>query len=246
MTMVVKPVKTSVFNAGDSLEDFIVRFIPAVSEGNIIVVTSKIVAVSQRRIVPGGAAQKASWIKKESEKYLKTKWCYLTLKDGQWCANAGIDESNSQGGGLILLPKNPYRDAMALRKKLQKFYRVKKLGVIITDSRIFPLRQGVTGVAIGYAGFQGIRNYIGSKDLFGRRIKMTKTNVADSLATAAVLEMGEGDEQIPLAVITGIAQIVFTERVRKKELQMDPKNDLYRPLFRRNTTNSAKTGRRKQ
>ena len=135
---------------------------------------------------------------------------------------------------------------MVLRKKLLKRYSIKKLGIVITDSRIFPLRQGVTGVAIGYAGFQGIRNYIGSNDLFGRRIKMTKTNVADSLATAAVLEMGEGDEQIPLAVITGVANIVFTEKVRRKELQMDPENDLYRPLFRRNITNLAKTGRRNQ
>ena len=190
--MLIQPVHTAIFKAGDSLEDFIARFIPAVSENSIIVVTSKIVAVSQRRIVPGGSAEKVRWIKKESEKYIRTKWCYLTLKNGQWCANAGIDESNSQEGGLILLPKDPYRDANKLRKKLRKQYRVKKLGVIITDSRIFPLRLGVTGVAIGYAGFQGIRNYIGLKDLFGRRIMMTKTNVADSLAAAAVLEMGEG------------------------------------------------------
>src|SRR3989344_9181529 len=220
--MLIKPIHTTIFEAGDSLENFIARFIPAVSEVSIIVITSKIIAVSQRRIVPGGSAEKELWIKKESEKYIKTKWCYLTLMNGQWCANAGIDESNSQGGGLILLPKDPYRDANKLRKKLRKQYRVKKLGVIITDSRIFPLRQGLTGVAIGYAGFQGIRNYIGLKDLFGRRIMMTKTNVADSLAAAAVLEMGEGNEQIPLAVITGVARIAFTERVEKKELQMDP------------------------
>jgi len=243
--MLIKPIHTTIFEAGDSLEDFIARFIPAVSENSIIVVTSKIVAVSQRRIVSGGSAEKVLWIKKESEKYIKTKWCYLTLKNGQWCANAGIDESNSQGGGLILLPKDPYRDANKLRKKLLKLYRVKKLGVIITDSRIFPLRQGVTGVAIGYAGFQGIRNYIGLNDLFGRQIMMTKTNVADSLAAAAVLEMGEGSEQIPLAVITGVSRIAFTERVEKKELQMDPKDDLYRPLFQRKITNSSKKGGKK-
>lgn len=242
--MIVKPIHTSIFKSGDSLTPFIARFISRVREGSVIVITSKIVALSQRRIVSGGAAEKIMWIKKESEKYIKTKWCYLTLKDGQWCANAGIDESNSREGGLILLPENPYGVASALRKKLQKHYRVKKLGIIITDSRIFPLRQGVTGVALGYAGFRGIRNYIGHKDLFGRRIKMTKTNVADSLATAAVLEMGEGNERIPLAIIRGIKNIAFVQTVKKKELRIDPKNDLYGPLFRKNTT--IKTGGRIQ
>ena len=125
--MLIKPIHTTIFEAGDSLEDFIARFIPAVSENSIIVVTSKIVAVSQRRIVPGGSAEKVLWIKKESEKYIKTKWCYLTLKNGQWCANAGIDESNSQGGGLILLPKDPYRDANKLRKNFANNIALKNL-----------------------------------------------------------------------------------------------------------------------
>ncbi|MDP2638841.1 MAG: coenzyme F420-0:L-glutamate ligase, partial [Candidatus Azambacteria bacterium] len=169
--MFVKPIHTTIFKNGGSLDDFIFRFIPKVKEKTVIVITSKIVALSQKRIVPGiiSEKQKEDWIRKESDNYIKTKWCYLALANGHWCANAGIDESNAENGGLILWPKNPYHVAEVLRKKLQTYYRVKNLGILITDSRIFPLRSGVSGVAIGYAGFKGLRNYIGQKDIFGRR-----------------------------------------------------------------------------
>jgi len=102
--------------------------------------------------------------------------------------------------------------------------------VLITDSRIFPLRAGIVGVSLGYAGFPGIRNYIGKKDIFGRILKMSRTDVADSLATAAVLCMGEGKEQQPLALITN-APILFTNKINKKELYIDPREDLYQPFF---------------
>jgi F420-0:gamma-glutamyl ligase len=90
----------------------------------------------------------------------------------------------------------------------------------------------VVGVALGYAGFKGIRDYRGTKDLFGRVLKMSRTDVADSLATAAVLEMGEGSERQPLAVITH-ARIDITEKVDRNELKIALRDDLYYPLFRR-------------
>ena len=107
---------------------------------------------------------------------------------------------------------------------------MKNFGVLITDSRIFPLRVGIVGVALGYAGFKGVRNYIGEKDIFGRVLTMSKTDVADSLATSAVLCMGEGREQQPLALITD-APVMFTEKINKKELVINPKEDLYLPFF---------------
>ena len=82
-------------------------------------------------------------------------------------ANAGIDESNAMGK-IILLPKNSFKSAEIIRKKLQNKFGVKNLGILITDSRLFPLRAGIVGVALGYAGFKGIKNYIGKKDIFGR------------------------------------------------------------------------------
>jgi F420-0:gamma-glutamyl ligase len=111
-------------------------------------------------------------------------------------------------------------------------YRIAKLGILITDSRVAPLRAGVCGIALGYAGFSGVRDYRGTSDIFGRPLKITQTNVADSLATAATLEMGEGKEQQPLAVIEG-APVEFRENVNKDELRIDIEDDMYGPLFER-------------
>ncbi len=93
-----------------------------------------------------------------------------------------------------------------------------------------PLRAGIVGVALGYAGFKGILDYRGTKDMFGRIMKVSRTDIADSLATSAVLCMGEGREQQPLALILG-APIIFTKKINKKELMINPKEDLYLPLF---------------
>lgn len=229
--MIITSIKTRIFKVNESLEQFILRYLPKVSDKSIIVVTSKIVALAQgRKIDSSSTKDKVKWVKKESEQYIKTKWCYLTLKDGHWCANAGIDESNVEYGGFILWPANPYQVARKIRRQLLKYYKVKNLGILITDSRIFPLRAGVSGVALGYAGFRGLRNYVGKKDLFGRRLKMTQTNVADSLASAAVLSMGEGNESCPLAIVSD-AVIEFQVNTDPKELRISLKDDLYRPLF---------------
>lgn len=229
--MFIKVIKTRIFKLNESLEGFVLDYLPKVKNESVIVITSKIVALSQgRKVVSRNELEKAQWIKKESEQYIKTRWCYLTLKDGHWCANAGVDESNVAGGGLILWPKNSNQVARVLRKRLRRHYKIKELGILITDSRIFPLRAGVSGVALGYAGFAGLRNYIGKKDLFGRRLKVTKTNVADGLAAAAVMVMGEGRESTPLALIED-SKIQFKANTDPRELRILPKDDLYRPLF---------------
>ncbi|HOX60832.1 MAG TPA: coenzyme F420-0:L-glutamate ligase [Candidatus Magasanikbacteria bacterium] len=228
--MIVKTIKTKIFNEGENLVEFILRNIKKVKENSIIVVTSKIVALSERRtVVIVNEKTKEENIKKESEFAMPTKYAWLTIKDGIVMASAGIDESNAQGK-LILLPKDSYVVARKLRNALKKKYGVKNLGILITDSRTIPLRLGVTGVALGYAGFRGIRDYRGRPDIFGRLLHFSRTNVADSLATAAVLEMGEADECRPLAVIEG-ATVVFSERTHANELRIDPRDDMYKPFF---------------
>lgn len=231
--MNITAVRTPIFKLYGDLVDFIVRAIPHVPEKSIIVVTSKIVALAQGRVVPNTRGAKVRWIKKESSQHIKTKWCYLTLKDGHWCPNAGIDESNARGE-LILWPTASQAAAQKLHGDLRKHYGRRNLGVLFTDSRIFPLRAGVTGVALGYAGFKGLRSYIGKPDIFGRKLKLTRTNIADSLASAAVLVMGEGREQQPLALVTD-APVEFTRvpqgKKKDEQLRIDPRDDLYRPLF---------------
>ncbi|MES2088088.1 MAG: coenzyme F420-0:L-glutamate ligase [Patescibacteria group bacterium] len=229
--MIVKAIKTKVFSEGDDLFNFVTQNIKHVPEKSVIVVTSKIVALAERRTTTlKNSTAKEKLIRSESSIAVKTKHVWLTLKDGILMANAGIDESNARGK-LILLPKNSFKSADALRLKLRKQYKVKNLGVLITDSHTQPLRAGVVGIALGYAGFHGTKDYRGKSDIFGRKFIFSQTNVADSLATAAVFLMGEGAEQQPLAVITG-ASIDFCEKVNPKELQIPPKDDMYGPLFK--------------
>lgn len=229
--MQIKPIKTRIFREHENLADFIEEHIKKLPERSVLVVTSKIVALSEGRTLPiidETTREKA--IKAESEIAIRTPYTWLTLKDGLLMSSAGIDQSNAEKGGLILLPKDSYRSAAKLRKELMKRYRIKELAVLIPDSRVLPLRQGAVGVSMGYAGMKGIKDYRGTKDLFGREFHISRANMPDALASAAVLVMGEGTERHPLALISG-APIVFSDRVNRKEMSIEPENDMYRPFF---------------
>lgn len=229
--MQVRPVRTRIFRERENLADFVVRHIPRVKEGTIIVVTSKIVALSEGRTVEiKDEHTREEVIKREADFAMRTMYTWLTLKDGLLMSSAGVDESNAEGNKIILLPKDSFKAASALRAELRKRYKVKKLGVLIPDSRVLALRAGAVGVAMGYAGFRGIRDYRGTKDMFGRVMKISRTNIPDSLASAAVLVMGEGKEQQPLAVVTGL-DVEFTDRTNRKETIIPPEHDMYRPFF---------------
>lgn len=234
--MKIQAFKTQIFKEGDDLIKFITKSIQKVKEGDIIVVTSKIVALSEGRVVIiKSEKEREALIKRESQFAMRTKfsthksYVWITIKDGMVLASAGIDESNANGK-TILLPKDSFTSASKIRKALQKYYKVKNIGVLISDSRLLPLRAGVVGVALGYAGFKGVKSYIKTPDIFGRMLEFSRTDVADSLATSAVLLMGEGNECQPLAVIQD-APVVFTDKLNKSELYIDPKDDMYQPLF---------------
>ncbi|MDO8676035.1 MAG: coenzyme F420-0:L-glutamate ligase [Candidatus Azambacteria bacterium] len=228
--MIIRSIKTRIFQEGEDLLYFITNYFKKLPEKSVIVVTSKIAALAERRTAAAeNERMKEKLIRAESDLAIPTKYVWLTVKDGMVMASAGIDESNANGK-LILLPKDSFKTARDLHKKLCQKYGTKRLGVLITDSRTVPLRAGVTGVAIGYAGFRGIRDYRGTPDIFGRKFKFSRTNIADSLAAAAVLGMGEGNEQQPLAIIER-APVEFRDRVNRAELRIDIQEDMYRPLF---------------
>ncbi len=232
--MQVKAIKTRIFRENEDLISFILKYVKKLPERSILVITSKLAALSEGRTVTIDTKiphdeMREKIIRAESEYMLRTKYTWLTIKEGMVMSSAGIDESNA-AGKIILLPKNPFKTAEAVRKILKRKYKIKHLGVLITDSRLFPLRVGIVGAAIGYAGFKGVRDYRGSPDIFGRILKLSRTDVADSLATAAVLCTGEGKEQQPLAIILN-APVEFTDKINKKELMVDPREDLYQPLF---------------
>lgn len=230
--MIVASIRTSVFEQNGDLYRFVLRYIPRLSEKTILVVTSKIVALAEGRVVTArNKREKERVIRAESEWSMRTALVWLTMKDGMLMASAGIDESNARGA-LVLLPRDSTASARLLRDRLRKKFKIKKLGVLITDSRTAPLRRGITGVALGYAGFRGLRDYRGTKDIFGRRFKFSCSNVADCLASAAVVVMGEGNERQPLALITN-APVVFKDKNVEDELRIPLKDDMYAPLFRK-------------
>lgn len=229
--MIIAPINTRIFLENENLEQFIFGYIPEVHENSIIVVTSKIVALSEGRTCDDGSEEaKEQLIKQESDWMMKTKYVWLTLKDGMLAASAGIDASNANGK-LILLPKNSFQSAHALRDALQKKYNMRHIGVLITDSRMLPLRAGALAYAIGYAGFFGVRDNRGMADIFGRTLLLSQTDVADGLASGAVICMGEGAEQMPLAMITDPPVEWTDDPIDSNELRIPPEDDLYRPFF---------------
>ncbi len=228
--MNIRPIKTRVFKEGEDILAFIMKHVRGLKNGSVLAVTSKIVSLAEGAVMQATTSRaKDAIIRAESEWQLQARGGKITLKNGLLMWNAGIDESNAKGN-LILLPKDSFKAAESLRRHLTQLYKV-KLGVIITDSRVTPLRAGVVGVALGYAGFRGLRDYRGKKDIFGRALKFTQTNIADSLATAATLAMGEGNERQPLCIIED-APVVFNKKVNRNELKIALKDDMYAPLFK--------------
>ncbi len=228
--MIVKAIRTRIFKERESLLPFINRSVKKLNDKSILVVTSKIVSLSEGNIREiKNSRTREELIKAESEFAMRTKYTWLTIKDGMVRSSAGVDESNANGK-IILLPRDSFRAARELRHELMKRHRIRNLGIIITDSRLLPLRAGVVGVALGWSGFSGARDYRGKPDIFGRILKVSRTDLADSLATAAVAVMGEGAEQQPLALITG-APVEFKNKIDRNELSIDIREDIYQPLF---------------
>lgn len=236
--MNVVPIKTHKVAAKDTLFSILDTFVETPAERSVIAITSKIVSITEGRAVPVGSVSKDELIRQEASHYLpRTRSRYgvsFTITENILVPNAGIDESNGNGH-FILWPKNVQQTANDVRRYMRQSRGIKELGIIITDSKTTPLRWGVTGLTIGYSGFAPLKDYIGTPDIFGRLFEYEKLSIIDSLASAAVLVMGEGDEQMPLAVISDIPFIEFRDNDPTAEelqsLRIHPKDDLYAPFL---------------
>ena len=223
--------RTNIFKENQDLPSFIFKHVAELKDGDILVVSSKLICLWLGLSVPYKShKQKEELIVQESDAALKTQLAWLTIKGGMVMTNAGIDESNADGK-LLLMPNDLYACAGYLRKALLAKYGIKKLGIIITDSMILPLRAGVIGAAAAYAGFKGVRDERGKKDIFGKKLEVTFVNLADALAAAAALNMGERNERRPLCRIEG-APVQFTAKLNPAEISYPPEQDLYAPLFK--------------
>jgi F420-0:gamma-glutamyl ligase len=150
--------------------------------------------------------------------------------------NAGIDQSNA-AGRLALWPRDPQRSANDLWRRLRKHSAGRaRLGVVIADSGGIPLNWGVVGRGIAHCGFLALRDYVGTPDLYGRNLTMEKTNLVQSIAAAAVLEMGEGAEQTPVAVVEDVGRLQFQQReptaAELSALRISLEDDAYAPILR--------------
>jgi putative folate metabolism gamma-glutamate ligase len=236
--MRVRTIKTHKIAQDRDLFALLDRYLTSFEEGSILAVTSKIVSICQGRMVRVEDADKQALIESEADYWLPpsaSKYhVSLTIVDHLLIPMAGVDESNGNGY-YILWPRDPQQVANEVRAYLSERFSRRQVGVIMTDSKTTPLRWGVTGVAVAHSGFLALNDYIGQPDVFGRPLQMTKVHVADALAAAAVLVMGEGSEQTPLVVIGDLPFVTFQERdPSPEELRgqwIDVEDDLYAPLL---------------
>lgn len=236
--MKIESIRTTLIIKEDNLFKILESHLKIIPEKSILAVTSKIISLGEGRIESPGKIDKPALIKKEADFYLtpnEGKKHFLTIKNNILIPSAGIDESNVDGG-YVLWPKNLQRWANKIRRYLIERFRLKYVGVIITDSRTTPLRSGTSGVGIAHSGFLATNDYIGQPDLFSRPLRVTKANIIDGLAAAAVMVMGEGNEQTPLAIISDLPFVKFKKNnPSKKELAslaISLEDDLYAPLLK--------------
>lgn len=235
MSLIIHPITTRIFRCGEDLATFVSESVPRERVRNrmILAITSKIVSLAERRVVKRQTVDKKDLVRQEADAYLgEINYGYaLTIKHGLLIPSAGIDESNSENGDYILYPADPFASAEDLWRRLRQAWGLHELGILITDSHVAPLRRGVTGVCLSYWGFGGLTNLIGTRDLFDRPLTVTQMNLADGLASATVMMMGEGAESRPLATVEG-APVQFAPRVSPGELSISIDDDLFSPLLK--------------
>jgi len=239
--MIVTAYKTRVVQPNDSLEEIITSSVQSVPERSFLVIASKIVSTCENRFVRRTTSdknEKHELVKKEAQWYTdphSSKYnLMLTIHRNWMFVNAGIDESNAQNK-YILWPKDPQKSLNHIWEFVRSHYHVNEVGIIMSDSTSMPLNWGVVGHGIAHCGFWPLKSYIGKPDLFGREMKMEQVSILQSVTTAAVLEMGEGNESTPLAIVEDVKEVAFQDHVPTEkelaELHISIEDDAYAPLL---------------
>jgi coenzyme F420-0:L-glutamate ligase/coenzyme F420-1:gamma-L-glutamate ligase len=191
--------------AGADLAGLIAGAATGLADGDIVVVTSKIVSKAEGRVVRAG---REDAIDAETVRVVarRGQTRIAETRHGLVLAAAGVDASNTPRGTVVLLPEDPDASARRLRKGLQDRLGL-RLGVLVTDTLGRPWRTGQTDAAIGAAGVAPLVDYRGTADTFGTALEVTVAAVADELAGAADLVKGKA-AGIPVAVVRGLADLV--------------------------------------
>lgn len=250
--MKIFPIKTSIIRPGQNLAEVILEAMHSqgleLQDSDIIAVASKAVSTVTNRIInlkeikPSRKALELArkyslepefveLIMRESEKiYGGVERAILTMKNGILTVNAGIDHKNVPEGYASLWPSDPPLEADKLRRQIEAKTR-RKVGVLIVDSEVSPLRLGTRGFALAISGFKPVRDYRGERDIYGKRITITLHLIADDLASAAHAVMGESAEYVP-AVLIRDAPILLDENAKSEDMGIESKKCVYANSFR--------------
>jgi coenzyme F420-0:L-glutamate ligase / coenzyme F420-1:gamma-L-glutamate ligase len=201
----------------------------ALCDGDVVVVTQKIVSKAEGRLVAidDSIEAKLALVEQESTRILRRRGELVIseTRHGFICANAGVDLSNVAKGTAALLPDDSDRSARRIRAGLKHALDV-DVAVIVSDTFGRPWRRGVTDVAIGCAGVAAVLDLKGSPDAGGRELVATEICVADELASAAELVMGK-DRGVPVAIVRGVPKS-WLRASSMAEVVRPPDEDLFR------------------
>jgi F420-0:gamma-glutamyl ligase len=235
--MKITPIRTNkITSKSHTQETLCDTYIHQMKENSIVVVTSKIVSLCEGSVVSNIGKTRNELAEQLTDSFIpasQNKYNYMiTIKNNKLIASAGIDNGDNQ---FILWPKDAQLSANKIREHLTNARKLKNVGIIIADTKSVPFMRGTIGFALAHSGFLALNDYRGKKDIFGGTMCSTVVNVAEALATSAVLVMGEGDEQQPFAIIEDIPFVEFQDRnPNKKEmdlLNIKMENDLFAPLL---------------
>jgi len=250
--MKITPIKTGIIKKGDNLFEIISKNIKKPPEQSVLAITAKIVSVCQGRLIEKKESrkfEKYELIKEEADYYLdpsESRYGIMcTIKNNILGINAGVNKCNVDEG-YIFLPKDIQNTTNKIWKFLKNYYSVKKIGVIVVDSNILPLRWGAIGIAVSHCGFEALYDYQNEKDIFNRKLSLPQINIADALAASAVLDMGEAGEKRPFCIIEKVNKVRFQNRVptqrELKKFLVDIKNDLFAPILENTNWKKGKNG----
>ncbi|MCX7881381.1 MAG: coenzyme F420-0:L-glutamate ligase [Patescibacteria group bacterium] len=227
--MRVTSIETPHFGFNDNLYDFISKNISSLKENSVVFISSKIVAISQRRyffykrdFYQERERLKKNLIKKEAEKIYKkissNKEYFITKKNAALILNAGIDPYNNEC--FIIYPKRPFLVAKNIYFYLKKKFKINRLGVVIVDSKTEPFRRGKRGFSLG---FYGISPYL--KETANLNFSY---NVVDSLAALVDCFMSIPKKRIPLVLIEKIDKLVeFKEKNFQNDFFLSKERDIF-------------------
>jgi coenzyme F420-0:L-glutamate ligase/coenzyme F420-1:gamma-L-glutamate ligase len=216
---------------GDDLAGMIAAAAPDLRNGDVVVVTQKVVSKAEgmlERIDADDPRAHKAIVERESVRILRRRGDLIIseTKHGFVCANAGIDLSNVEDGWAALLPEDADRSARRLRDGIRARAGV-EVAVIVSDTFGRTWRRGLTDVAIGCAGIAAVLDLRGTEDALGRELQVTEVAVVDELAATADLVMGKA-KGIAAAVIRGVDAAWLRQGEVRAEIVRAPDEDLFR------------------